>query len=236
MDDTMNKRPSLQFYPADWRKDPQLQMCSMATQGIWINLLCIMWEAETEGEIAGKEAELIRLIGCTPNDFAEFAEEIKRHNFGDVTICNGDVTIINRRMKRVFLEREGVKERVRQHRKRQSNENVTPYSSSSTSSSSTRHKDFEQFWSLYPKKVGRQYVEKIWAKLTMDADLFGKILSGLENYKRYWEQENTEQRFIPNPSTWLNQKRWGDVLPETTDKKSKQKLWPISGKTCSEQR
>lgn len=136
----MNKRPSLQFYPADWRKDPDLQMCSMSTQGIWINLLCIMWEGKIEGEITGKEEELIRLIGCTPNDFLLFSEEIKRHKFGNVTNCNGNVTIINRRMRKVFLEREGIKSRVRKHRQKQSNENVTNHSSSTSSSSTSKQR------------------------------------------------------------------------------------------------
>lgn len=158
MDETMNKRPSFQFYPADWRKDPQLQMCSMSTQGIWINLLCIMWEAEIEGEITGKEQELIRLVGCTPNDFVIFTEEIKRHNFGDVTICNSNVTIINRRIKRAFLEREGVKNRVRRYRKKQSNENVTPYSSTSSSTSSSKNKYMD--FVLLTKEENNKLIEK----------------------------------------------------------------------------
>lgn len=136
MDDSMNKRPSFQFYPADWRKDPQLQMCSMSTQGIWINLLCLMWESKIEGEISGTRDDLRRCLGCTIDDFNQFLIDIKRHKFGNVTICNRKLTFINRRMKDVFLEREGTKERVRKHRRKHSNTDVTPYSSTSSSTSS----------------------------------------------------------------------------------------------------
>ena len=125
----------MQFYPADWRKDPQLQMCRMSTQGIWMNLLCLMWEAEIEGEIAGTKEELRRAIGCDEKEFEGFFEDIEKHKFGDVTICNGNVTLICRRMKKAFLARESGKVRVRKHRQSYSNKNVARPSSSSSSSS-----------------------------------------------------------------------------------------------------
>jgi hypothetical protein len=131
MDDKMNKRPSLQFYPADWLKDPDLQMCSMNTVGVWINLLCRMWESKEEGVLKGKVEELALLVGANPVEFERFLNDVKSHNFADVTNCNGDVTIICRRMNRLYKEREGTKARVRKHR----NKDVTLYSSSSTSSS-----------------------------------------------------------------------------------------------------
>lgn len=125
----------MQFYPADWRKDPQLQMCRMSTQGIWMNLLCLMWEAEIEGEIAGTKEELRRAVGCDEKEFEGFFEDIEKHKFGDVTNCNGNVTLICRRMKKAFLARESGNLRVKKYRRNQGNKNETPPSSSSSSSS-----------------------------------------------------------------------------------------------------
>lgn len=45
------KRPAFQFYPADWRKDVELQSCSMAAQGLWINAMCIAHECEPYGHL-----------------------------------------------------------------------------------------------------------------------------------------------------------------------------------------
>lgn len=47
----MGKRPSFQFYPADWRKDPELRACSVAARGLWVDMLCIMHEADPYGHL-----------------------------------------------------------------------------------------------------------------------------------------------------------------------------------------
>lgn len=137
MDNTMNKRPSLQFYPADWIKDPDLQMCSMNTIGIWINLLCRMWEAKEEGVLCGKSGELALLVGARPAEFNRFLRETETHSFADVTNSNGVVTVKCKRMNKLFLEREGAKRRMQKYRKEQGNADVA--TSSSTSSSSSLH-------------------------------------------------------------------------------------------------
>lgn len=131
----MNKRPSLQFYPADWLKDPDLQMCSMNTIGIWINLMCRMWEAKEEGVMSGKPGELALLVGARPSEFSRFLKECATHLFADVTNCDGVVTIKCRRMNRLFLEREGAKRRMQRHRQKPCNGDVTPPSSTSSSTS-----------------------------------------------------------------------------------------------------
>src|SRR5260363_114605 len=62
------KRPSFQFYPADWRKDSALQSCSIAARGLWIEMMCIMHECEPYGYLsinghAMNAAQLARLVG-----------------------------------------------------------------------------------------------------------------------------------------------------------------------------
>lgn len=138
----MTKAPAFQFYPADWRKDSALQMCSMATQGIWINLLCAMWEREERGKVSGTVEQFCRLLGCTKDEFENFLRENDVQNFARVTICNENVTIENRRMVREEKARNDAKNRVSRCRnakvtamKQICNENVTLYSSSSSSSS-----------------------------------------------------------------------------------------------------
>lgn len=48
----MTKLPSFQFYPGDWRKDPNLCRCTKAEKGVWIDLLCLMFECEDRGVLS----------------------------------------------------------------------------------------------------------------------------------------------------------------------------------------
>lgn len=48
----MAKLPAFQFYPGDWRKDPELSRASKAEKGMLIDLLCLMHEAEERGTLS----------------------------------------------------------------------------------------------------------------------------------------------------------------------------------------
>jgi len=67
---------------------------------------------------------------------------------------------------------------------------------------------FEAFWKAYPKKVGKKDAFKAYQKLT--AEERAQLVQAVEIQKqsRQWQAEGG--RFIPNPSTWLNQGRWMD--------------------------
>lgn len=42
-------KPWMKFYPADWRADPRLRMCSLAARGLWIDLMSYMHEGRPYG-------------------------------------------------------------------------------------------------------------------------------------------------------------------------------------------
>jgi hypothetical protein len=69
---------------------------------------------------------------------------------------------------------------------------------------------FETFWKAYPKKVGKGAAEKSFKKYKPDDALLSAMIKAIETQKRsdQWVKENGQ--FIPNPATWLNQKRWED--------------------------
>lgn len=66
---------------------------------------------------------------------------------------------------------------------------------------------FEQFWRQYPKKTSKQSAKKAWAKCTEHED---DILIAVVNFAS--ECEGMDKKYIPHPSTWLNQERWRDYL------------------------
>lgn len=76
------KRPAFQFYPADWRKDAALQSCSMAAQGLWANLLCVMHECEPYGHLAVNErpmqsVQIARLVGLAQKECERLLAELR---------------------------------------------------------------------------------------------------------------------------------------------------------------
>jgi hypothetical protein len=44
-----DRSPSFQFYPGDWLTDPKLNLCSPATKGVWMDLLCHMFLSDEPG-------------------------------------------------------------------------------------------------------------------------------------------------------------------------------------------
>ena len=128
-------------------------MATSSTKGIWIDLLCLMWETPERGKITGTHSQLTRLIGTTEDDFDLFLDEARALQFCDitdnVTNCNSGITVINRRIYRDESTRKQTRKRVQKHRdtkkEEHSNADVTsPSSKDSTSSSTSTTKPKEQ--------------------------------------------------------------------------------------------
>jgi hypothetical protein len=66
---------------------------------------------------------------------------------------------------------------------------------------------FDQFWEIYPRKVGkgkaRQAFEKALEKTDIDT-----ILDGVEAY--VFHEGYNDMEFIAHPTSWLNGERWDD--------------------------
>lgn len=73
-------------------------------------------------------------------------------------------------------------------------------------------KRFCEFWEAYPKKVGKGAAEKAYAKIKPDKDLHDRIMGAVADAKQSSSWKEEHGRYIPNPATWLNQKRWEDEL------------------------
>ena len=76
------KRPAFQFYPADWRKDAELQSCSIAARGLWHELLCVMHECEPYGHLtlnckAMPDTNAARLVGVEAREFRKLLAELE---------------------------------------------------------------------------------------------------------------------------------------------------------------
>lgn len=88
---------------------------------------------------------------------------------------------------------------------------------------------FETFWKAYPKKVGKEDARKAWKKIRPGQEFADQILKAVINNRAnnpQWQREGG--RFIPNPSTWLNQGRWQDEFMEEKDVRHYDDRPPIS--------
>ncbi len=189
------KAPAFQFYVRDWLSDPELQMTSSSTRGIWVNALCYMWESRERGKLEGTVEELAKLLNSTNGDFDQFLKDIESHKFGDVRICNKNVTLINRRMYREQKERDNTRLRVSRLRSNiKCNADVTPPSSSSSSSSKKES-----------IKKERNLPDSEWLKTLQTKDCYAhlKVDSELQKCVTWFEAKGitvSRQRFL----NWIN--------------------------------
>ncbi len=71
---------------------------------------------------------------------------------------------------------------------------------------------FVSFWAAYPRKVSKPQAINAWRKLNPDEVVLAAILSAIERYSRSDQWLRDGGKFIPHPSTWLNNRRWEDLV------------------------
>jgi hypothetical protein len=69
--------------------------------------------------------------------------------------------------------------------------------------------DFERFWFVYPRKVGKKEAYRAFNKANKPVQLLIAAVNA-QMQSEQWNKENG--KYIPNPATWLNQGRWDDQV------------------------
>ena len=88
---------------------------------------------------------------------------------------------------------------------------------------------FDEFWEIYPHKTGKKVCKPKFEKLTnSEKEQIKNTIHKFLNHKPFPLYTH------PNPETYLNQKRWEDVIPETinqpeqreeTEREYRQRTW-----------
>lgn len=104
---------------------------------------------------------------------------------------------------------------VRKHqkppRKRQEQQTLSLDENNVTANSTSRSMDgFEEFWELYPRKVGKGAAEKAWVAMKCATRIL-KITTTVKLSKQS-EDWKGPKKYIPHPATWINRKGWEDEL------------------------
>ena len=100
--------------------------------------------------------------------------------------------------------------------------NTKSQSSSSSKSSpktntqiATEDEAFMEFWSIYPRKVGKAAAHKAW-KRAFRGPQKDLILSGVKAHAEEVRTSERDLHFVPHPATWLNQEKWEDSVGQET--------------------
>jgi hypothetical protein len=68
-------------------------------------------------------------------------------------------------------------------------------------------KNFTDFWSQYPRRVGKKDALRAWNKALKDGASAEEIVRGAERYRA---DVTRDPAFTSHPATWLNGGRWLD--------------------------
>jgi hypothetical protein len=69
--------------------------------------------------------------------------------------------------------------------------------------------DFEQWWRLYPKRVGQGHARKCFEKIIkLGLATVEQLKVGAMRYAL--QREGQDQKFTKHPATWLNAEGWND--------------------------
>jgi hypothetical protein len=76
-------------------------------------------------------------------------------------------------------------------------------------------KEFEQFWSAYPRHQAKQDALKAWSQVKPTPALVADILSALARQRL---QASWRRGYVPLPASWLRGHRWEDDLEPTVQR------------------
>jgi len=77
---------------------------------------------------------------------------------------------------------------------------------------------FNHFWDAYPRRVAKPAAKRAMKKAYQTGNR-DAIIDGTRAWCQFWGDSQTEEQFIPHPSTFLNQDRYLDVPPTLAPKK-----------------
>lgn len=102
------------FWWQDWQNDPALRMCSLAAQGLWMRLLCVMHEAEPVGLLLvnGRQPSIRQVAALAAAPEKEVALLMQELEEAGVFSRADDGTIYSRRMVRDAEASEAGREHI----------------------------------------------------------------------------------------------------------------------------
>ena len=239
------KRPSFQFYPADWRNDPALRACSDLARLLWIELLCIMHEGSPYGFLTLPNGEPIstkmieKFSNFDQKNYKKISKLFQELEKNGVIKCDSRGRYYSKRMVSDEAERQEWRERQQKHRLKQKPEkpndvtcDVTEMSQPSSSSPSSSSINtpypqkgacvfFEKFLDAYPPghRTGLSAAKRLWKRNGLDGRL-DEILAGLEKWKKSAKWK--DRGYVSSLGNFVKDELWkSPPVPEKGQSKPK---------------
>ena len=70
------KRPSFQFYPADWRGNTKLRRCTEAARGAWVDIMCVLHDSDEYGVLRWPLEDILRAAGVSEKSGKELVSKL----------------------------------------------------------------------------------------------------------------------------------------------------------------
>lgn len=87
-----------------------------------------------------------------------------------------------------------------------------------------RSAQFDEFWTAYPRKVGKRVAALAFARRVAEGASPQELVAGAQRYAEWIAAGAVESpRFIAHPTTWLNQGREADVLADPSSMRNGQR-------------
>lgn len=222
----MNKNPWFKFYPTDWKADNQLKLCSAASRGLWIEMLCICHQATPYGHflIDGSvptETELSVLTGIPTEQITALIGELASRSIFSRTSKG---VIYSRKMvndeKKSREGKKHVKKRwkeVDENKEENPRPNRSPSSPPTTQKPEARDKKERKKKEEPPNGAPPQALkfdgnvvrltERDWlawlAEFSLNADQLGRLLCERDDYlKKLPETDARRERW------WIPTRKW----------------------------
>ncbi len=218
------------FYVIDWRLDPHVQAMTYEERGVYLELLFWQW---TEGDISSDVVQLARLLRLPVGVFEKNIWENIRDRFEET----GNGRCVNPKLAEIRKEQdkktdnyrragiEGARKRWQQDNdaiaspKKPHSDEMALKSKSKKKSKSKEDKstpipeDFEEFWGVFPRKVGKLDALKAWHQTEADRPPLEELIGKLKRIMRSDAWQDPQYR--PYPATWLRRGSWTDEPQKT---------------------
>jgi hypothetical protein len=206
-----------------WKSDSDLALSSAETRGVWIELLCCMFEKDSD-RVTGTLTELARLARVSDSEMQRALDSIRALQIAECnTNGNGSVTLVCRFLQSELKARKNNALRVQRYRENKAcNGRVTSDVARHSNSNSNKEppnppaggggvSGFDRWWAEYPKRrrTGRKKCLALWKAngLEQRADA---VIAALKRHRTDPQWTKDGGQFAPMATTYLNQGRYDD--------------------------
>ena len=171
-----------------------------------------------EVELSGNEKGCFAMIKFTLQQ-----DEAEASNLSETRRKAGLAGVEAKQANADFAKNEEAKQANADNKNKNKNKEKEKDIKSAIALSANANRDFEKFWSVYPRHEGKQAARKTFEKLNPDDALLSTIINAIAKQKQ--SAQWSEARYIPHPATWLNGRRWEDEPTKDLGKRVRAQMY-----------